>query len=381
MPIVISTGFFRPIGDIMPSALRLVLSLLLFALSWGLFAPGAGRAADADAENWNRLRSMPREQRLALWEKLKQFDALGPAEKSAIQSLSARIAQLPLAEQANYWSVLSRYHHWVKGLSEEQRNELNALSPSERMKLVTKLRAQERTTSNTRTVPLFLQVIDFAAMSPFETAHRIKAWLELTPEKRTEIEAMPLQEDQQKRLAELAQHVRLASSSRIAKPEEDALLAKIDNHPLLKSWLSNPEKKKADSTKYEKAKRRIAANYYFLQNPPAAVEPAQLMRFEAALPPWYRGEFDHLPAEEARRRLTILYRLIYPFPSDMPETAQGGELEGDDNGPGTRDRDTSIGAAPSAAAPRARGKPLLTKRLGRNPRLRGTTRWVRLASP
>ena len=197
---------------------------------------------------------MPREQRLALWEKLKEFDALGPTEKSAVRSLNARIAQLPLAEQANYWSVLSRYHHWVQGLSEEQRNELNSVPPSERMRLVTKLRAQERTTSSPRTVPLFLQVVDFAVMSPFETAHRIKAWLELTPEKRAEIEAMPLQVDQQKRLAELAQHVRLASSNRIAKADEDALLAKMDANPQLKNWLGNRGKEEGRSDQGRKGK-------------------------------------------------------------------------------------------------------------------------------
>ena len=212
-------------------------------------------------------------------------------------------------------------------LSEEQRNELNAVPPSERMTLVTKLRAQERLTPNPRTVPLFLQVVDFAVMSPFEMAHRIKAWIDLTPEQRAEIEAMPLQADQQKHLAELAQHVRLGSLSRIAKADEDALLAKMDANPQLRSWLSNlqkkvdpSEKKKGDPTKTEKVKRRVAANYYFLEKPPEAVEPGRLMRFDAALPPWYHGEFDHLPPEEAPRRLTILYRLIYPFPGDMPET-------------------------------------------------------------
>jgi hypothetical protein len=270
---------------------------------------------------------MPREQRLALWEKLKEFDALGPIEKSAIQSLNARIMQLPVAEQANYLSVLSRYLHWLEGLSEEQRNELKSVPPSARMALVTKLRAQERMAPSPGTVPLFLQVVDFAVMSPFEMAHRIKAWIDLTPEKRAEIEAMPLQVDQQRHLAELAQHVRLESSTRIAKADEDALLAKMDANPQLKNWLSSlqkkvdpSEKKKADLTKTEKVKRRVAANYHFLEKPPAAVEPGRLMRFNAALPPWYHGEFDHLPPEEARRRLTILYRLIYPVPSEMPET-------------------------------------------------------------
>jgi hypothetical protein len=336
----------------MTRAIHPVLSLLVFTLNWGLIAPRVGQAADAEAENWNRLRSMPREQRVALSEKLKKFDALGPSEKSAVQSLSDRISQLPLAEQANYWSVLGRYHHWLQGLSEEQRNELKSVPPSERMRLVTKLRAQERATSSTRTVPLFLQVIDFAAMSPIESAHRIKAWLDLTPEKRAEIEAMPVQVDQQKRLAELALHVKLGSSNRIAKTEEDALLAKVEANPLLKSWLGNAEKKKADSTKAEKAKRRIVANYYFLEKPPPAVESSRLMRFEAALPPWYRGEFDHLPPEEARRRLTILYRLVYPYPGDMPEaqTAPARQSTASTPTPGILRPSPPLASPPSAPA-------------------------------
>ena len=157
-------------------------------------------------------------------------------------------------------------------------------------------------------------------MSPFETAHRIKAWLELTPEKRAEIEAMPIaggpaEAPGRARPARQAAGRRAGSRRR----EEDALLAKIDANPQLKSWLGAPEKKKADPTKSEKVKRRLAANYHFLEKPPAVVEPSRLMRFEAALPPWYRGEFDHLPPEEARRRLSILYRMIYPFPGEMPE--------------------------------------------------------------
>jgi len=348
----------------MPSAIRAVFSLLVVALSCGLVLPGAAQAADAEAENWNRLRSMPREQRLALWEKLKEFDALGPTEKSAIQSLNARITQLPLAEQANYLSVLSRYLHWVQGLSEEQRNELNSAPPSERMALVTKLRAQERKTPSARTVPLFLQVVDFAVMSPFEMAHRIKAWLDLTPEKRAEIEAMPLQVDQQKHLADLAQNVRLGSSSRIAKADEDALLAKMDANPQLKTWLNNlqkkvdpTEKKKGDATKAEKVRRRAAANYYFLEKPPAVVEPSRLMRFEAALPPWYRGDFDHLPPEEARRRLTILYRLIYPFPSDMPETHKATNSQNPAPAPAAGTPRSSAVPAPPRPGSAPRGNP------------------------
>jgi len=267
--------------------------------------------------NWNRLRSMPREERLALSKKLEEFDALSRTEQSAIRSLDERIKQFPPSDQANYASVLHRYHHWVQSLNETQRNELNATPSSERMRLVTKLRAQERMNSNGNLTPLFLQVIDFTTMLPIETAHRLKAWFDLTPEQRAEIDKIPALADQQKRLAELGQHVKMGPANRLTKAEEDALFEKMESNPNLKNWLALPLKK-ADPARHEKVKRHLVANFYFLEHPPTSVEPGNLMRFTSALPSWYRDQFDHLPPEEARRRLTILYRLVFPAPGEMP---------------------------------------------------------------
>jgi hypothetical protein len=301
--------------------MRIGIRLLCCAFALGLTPSHAGRAAEdqaqSRAENWNRLRSMPREERLALWKKLEEFDALGRAEQSAIRVLDKRIGQLPPSEQSNYGSVLRRYHHWVQGLSEAQRAELNALPPGERMRLVTKLRANERTNANGHTTPVFLQVIDFSVIQPAETAHRLKAWFELRPEERAEIEKIPARADQESRLAELGQHVKVGPVNRLTKGDEDALFAKMETNPQLKNWLAAPPKK-VDPTKHEKMKRRLAANYYFLEHPPASVEPSNLMRFASAMPSWYREQFDHLPPEEARRRLTILYRLVFPAPGEMP---------------------------------------------------------------
>lgn len=304
---------FTPIG--------LLERLLCCAFIVGLIPPHVGQAAEdregVRAENRERLRAMPREQRLALREKLSEYDALSRSERAAIRSLDERIGELPPAERANYGSVLRRYHLWVQGLTDRQRDELKATPPGERMRLVTKLRAEERKAPNPNTTPLFLQVIEFSPLSPFETAHRLKVWFDLTPEKRTEIEKIPSSVDQQRRLAELSQEVKPGPVPRLTKEEEDALMARIEANPQLKNWLAYPLKK-ADPTKHEKVRRRMAANYYFLEHPPAAVAPSNLVRFESALPTWYREQFDHLPPEEARRRLTILYRLIF-LAGEMPE--------------------------------------------------------------
>ena len=62
----------------------------------------------------------------------------------------------------------------------------------------------------------------------------------------------------------------------------------------------------------------LAGNYYFIENPPQKVEPSNLFRFLSALPKGISESFTYLPPEEARRRLTILYRLLYPAPGEMP---------------------------------------------------------------
>jgi hypothetical protein len=63
----------------------------------------------------------------------------------------------------------------------------------------------------------------------------------------------------------------------------------------------------------------LAGNYYFIENPPQKVEPSNLFRFLSALPRGLSETFTYLPPEEARRRLTILYRLVYES-GEMPPT-------------------------------------------------------------
>ena len=307
---------------------RQAIGLAWIVLTLVSAAPRLGKAAGQDAENLERLRSIPLEERQVLWEKLKEFDTLSRSERAAIRSLDARISQLPPAVQANYKSVLRRYHQWVQGLTEAQRNELNAAPPGERMGLVTKFHAAERSESDGNATPLFLQVIDFGgAPTPFEMAHRLRTWFDLSPEQRAEIEKIPSLADRQKRLVELGQRVKGGPANPITRADEDEMMAKIESNPQLKNWPINAPKK-ADSAKQEKARRRMVINYYFLEHPPTTVDPSNLMRFEAEFPSWYREPFDHLPAEEARRRLTILYRLIFPAPGEMPEIRKAEQRRG-----------------------------------------------------
>jgi hypothetical protein len=277
-------------------------------LAW--LAPTFARAGED--ENWQRLRSMPPEQRQVLAENLKKFDALDRNQKAAIRELDERIAKLPAENRMNYDSVLRRYHLWVQSLPREQQDALRATPPGERMALVRKLRAEGRSTSQ-MTTPSFLEIADLNAPSPFDAASRLKIWFELPPEQRAEVEWMPPVE-RRDRLTELGKKAKVTPTHRLSKAEEDDLLKRFQSNPLLKERMNRVGEAKKD----EAARRRIADHFYFIENPPEEVAPENLMRFDAALPSWYRSAFDHLPPEEATRRLTILYRLVYPAPKEMP---------------------------------------------------------------
>jgi hypothetical protein len=63
--------------------------------------------------------------------------------------------------------------------------------------------------------------------------------------------------------------------------------------------------------------RRQAINFYFLDKKQAAVNPDRLAAFVAAFPPFIQTSFEQFPPDEARRRLTIVYRLVFPPGEEM----------------------------------------------------------------
>jgi len=291
---------------------------LHLAVLWLASTPVWARADEAS--NWERLRSMPRERREGLLEDLKKFDGLSPAEKKAVRDLDGKLAKLAPADQARYRSVLRRYHLWVQSLPETQRNQLNAAAPGERMKLVAKFRAEERASAPRRSSPSVLLVADFGASTPFEMAHQIQIWKALSPEQRKSLEKIASPVEGQQRLRDLGKGLNLKAETKLLKAEEEELIKKAEAHLESKGGWTPALLKKKDALKDLRLKKRWAENYYFVENPPEPVKPDNLLRFESFLPLWIRSSFDHLPADEARRRLTILYRLLYQPGQEIEKT-------------------------------------------------------------
>lgn len=317
----------------MPTAARNLLTplplLLVLLAAIGLAGAGDDEEPDGGGEsettinqqdvNWRRLSAMPLEQRRNLAEKLESFDRLSRAEKTAIRALDAKVNELPTADRANYHAVLRHYHLWLQSLPPEQRNEILAAPPSQRMSLVSKLRSQERTNAEAvaEATPLMFQLADLRGRSPFEVAHLLEVWFKLTPAQRTEVERMRPPE-RQKRLNELGRQIKVRPLGRLDSAEAEGTLKQLERNPQLKGWLRT-QLKKAGTDQRMLDRQRLANNYHFILKPPRPVEASNLLRFETAMPSWLRASFDHLPPEEARRRLTILYRLIYPPPQEIPQ--------------------------------------------------------------
>ena len=88
---------------------------------------------------------------------------------------------------------------------------------------------------------------------------------------------------------------------------------------------------------------------YLEQPPPHPVTAERLTQFFTALPPWVRTTFDSYPPDEARRRLTLVYRLVFPYPDEFrPARAPASTTTGTSSKPATP---SGAGSRPASAPP------------------------------
>lgn len=296
-----STGR-RPSGRLETKGLAVLIGMALCV--------GLGTSFEAEDATWRRLAAMPRERREALLARLDQFDALPSAEQAAIRTLDALIQAEPEVNRAELFETLRRYHSWFRDLTDAQKTDLLTASPQSRMGLATKLFA-EQTNARTRDVPFFV-LADFGGASPFDQARQIKIWFKIDETRREGV----LKAAENNRLKRLESLGKLASVSPIASPTREKLDASYKSAGRSQF---GPFLKKFEEVKNAERKSRLADHYYFLEHPPAKVKATKLLEFDTALPPWVRSTIERLPPSEARRRLTILYRLVFPAPEEMPE--------------------------------------------------------------
>lgn len=294
-------------------------------------------ATDQLQEALSRLREMSPDQRAKAADALRRFDLRPPDEQKAIRQLDQRINGLPPSERQRYLDVLRRYHVWLETLPETVRDGLLLKAPDQRMPEIQSLVAkypvpQERT-------PAWIQFTDLTGTSDLELAALFKIWHDLTQRERQEIENQTALSKRREMLLDHAIQKKLLRELRPAgfRPEEwipkvESKIAEIRSFdPELKDTIAKVEKRLEELAKDKQRNRirvrdpilrRLAINLYTLsRDPPRSVPADRLDGFLAAMPPWVRTQFEAYPADEARRRLTSIYRLVYPYPQEFEPSA------------------------------------------------------------
>lgn len=304
-----------------------------------LIAALAGPARGEDPANMNmkRLEAMPREQRLRLAKALEKFDLLPSPERAAIRDLDAALARLDPEVQARYRDVLRRYHVWFGGLDDPQKKQLaDAPTIDAKLALVAKWRKAERDADTRAKKNLVFGVHpgDLGTLPPFEMANALRVWRELDAKQKAEIEK--IEPIFPRRLAELTKvGIRKGiAPHRFPRTIEDRLMDRLEADDKVKAAFQKYIPKREKNADPEAETKRVEArkgsplhslseSLYFVETPAEPVSPAHLAQFEAEFPGWLRATLDPLPPEDARRRITILYRQIYPPGKEIPPPATG----------------------------------------------------------
>ena len=280
-----------------------------------------------DDANWDRLRSMSRDQRQFLAEKLKEFDGLPRDEQQTIRKLDGELQKLPRQNREEAYSVVRRYHLWLSTLSETDRNEVNALAPEQKMERIRALRKQQ--TLAPSDYPSDLHPSVFGLNSPYDVANQIKTWLALTPERKTSL--MTLKEsDRGRKLNEYRQELKIPPVPKPTPTAADEQFAAERwktfrnqyNFPALKKF-DDPANKEFQEKKARRL-RGIAESRVFEGRTVEKARTDRLLEFAFQMPPWIRALFDRLSPDLARQQLTLLYRLVFPAPEEIaPAKAAG----------------------------------------------------------
>jgi hypothetical protein len=280
-------------------------------------------ASEHDA-NWDRLRAMPPEERGRVLSNLRKFDLeLSPEQQSAVRELDRRLSELPPEERGHYLSVLHRYHQWLNSLPENRQGEVTSQPSRERMALVRRL-IRERPVP-TGDTPLALRVIEPGEYSPFELASAYRIWQALDANQRTLVERKTQERARRETLFRMGE-VKKKIPRETTPPDfdEERWIGLVQHYWGQTRPIVLMEEKRLDETAKKKTEvvrreflRRQAINLYVSRAEIRPVDPDRLTRFLSSLPEWFQASILSLPPDEARRRASFAYRLVFPYPKEI----------------------------------------------------------------
>lgn len=314
-------GVVRPFGSrsrwAVPAAV-FVLAILAGAALWD--------------ENRERYLQLPTEARDALLETLNRFDReLRPEQQRAVRAIDDRLAAMPADERDALLVVLRRYHNWLASLPEPIRDDLLSRPTSERLDRMRGLFAKYPLPNEEARSPL--DFIQTGGTGIFELAALCKTWLAIPPRDRARIDGLPVGD----RREELHRLGRELDIPRELVPDDFALEPWIERADArikeLREGATNPndwigkletrinaaaERQADGKSRVPPFLNRLAVNLYLQEHVPThPVDPIRLSRFLEALPSWVQSAFYPFPGDEAKRRLTLVYRLVFPHPEEF----------------------------------------------------------------
>ncbi len=204
------------------------------------------------------------------------------------------------------------------------------------MALVRKL-IRERPVPAADTPPV-LRVVEPGEYSPFELASAYRIWQALNANQRARVEQPKQEHARSERLFTIGGNLKkpIPRETRPDDYDEEQWIGLVQDHwratrPALlipeaaRKKLDDGVKKQVEAMRHAMLKRQ-AINLYITRAEGRPefrpVAPDRLARFVSALPGWIQTSFDPLPPDEARRRLTFAYRLVFPPPAEIGATAK-----------------------------------------------------------
>ena len=250
-----------------------------------------------------------------------------PDQQKSIREIDQQISKLSAEDHVHYLAALRRDRNWLDFLPETVKDNLQAKPPGERMAQIKTMISRYPLPRESH--PYWMQFAEVTGSSPFELAATFKVWQELTPRQRREIESLPAGAQRRSRLIEYARDFKLFREFRPRDfhvddwiPKVEAKIADISAYdPELKNAVAKAElaSKRKNEGKEPASRivsplmRRLAINLYFLEQP----TPRQSIR-SASPSSSRRCRRGSAPASiltlltRPRRRLTLVYRLLFP---------------------------------------------------------------------
>lgn len=263
-------------------------------------------------DNWSRLRALPRPERQRLVDNLQKFDLVyTPEQQQSLRTLDRKINELEPGQRAQYLAAMRRYHNWLASLPDPSQDSLKEKAPGERMELIKKM-VKDHPVPHATTAR-FLQFVDVGDFSPFDLAAIYEIWQSMSTAERQQVERTQpnarrkafMQKGEAKLVAALLKANGFEESKWVNALEVVAQNRKIAE--VLQEMKTQQEGRPGEIL------LRQAINFHFLERArPAPVDSVRLTEFLASFPAWLQSCFDHHSPDEAKRRLTIVYRLVFP---------------------------------------------------------------------